>query len=117
MSTEDTGPVLPPHCKREARQPAAWRRSGRAASRPDFRCSPALGHRNEERLAHHVLAGEHLAGAATLLPYPPLFRSLLDEADVAVLALEIHRRECKFSPVHVRGRYRASVTASLQARS
>src|SRR5205807_8969531 len=75
---------------------------------------------NEEGFAHHVLAGDHFLGAATLLIEDHLRELLqrrarfldgaavgihsgqfLDEADVAVSSFEIHRSEGELPLFHV----------------
>src|SRR2546430_15473155 len=72
-------------------------------------------YRHQQRLAHHVLAGDHLLAAALLVEYQSpepaqglarlLDRAavraepgpLLDATEVAVLGLAIHRSECEAS--------------------
>src|SRR5207302_9951835 len=99
-------------------------RAQAAASRCAFRCSArcppsrrralATRDRNEQTLAHDILAGDHFVDVAALLveyhrcqllqylarlldamPARVHPRQLLDETDVAVLGLEINRGECK----------------------
>src|SRR2546425_2129373 len=95
--------------------------------------------RNEQRLTHHVLAGDHLLAAALLVKYQCreleqrvarlLDRAamgvdsgqLLDKSDVAVLGLEIHRSEGEASLFHfdslcvsARANYATSISDACQ---
>src|SRR5438270_11943553 len=120
----------------------ARRASAAASARASRRAAPFRWkrlrrlQRNNERLAHELLARDQLAralprrieyqsdellqGAARFLDRAAVrvdMRQLLDEADVAVLGLEKHRGECHNALFHVRQHMRCRFPLDTNERS